>query len=131
MRQRQEQARQQQEQQRQQQEQQRQRLEQQRHQIDQQQRQFDEQQRRQFEQERRQWEQSRNDPRWQEQGRPTRFERGQRLPPEYRSRQYVIDDWRGHGLEQPPRGHQWVQSGSDYLLIAAATGVIVQILMNR
>lgn len=57
------------------------------------------------------------------------FYRGDRLPPEYRSRQYVVDDWRGHRLSAPPRGYHWVQSGSDYLLVAIASGVIASILL--
>ena len=57
--------------------------------------------------------------------------RGSRLPPEYRSRQYVVEDWRGHRLSPPPRGYYWVQSGSDYLLVAIATGVIAQLLLNN
>jgi Ni/Co efflux regulator RcnB len=59
------------------------------------------------------------------------YERGQRLPAQYRGRQYVVDNYRGHGLKAPPRGQQWVQSGSDYLLIAVATGVITQVLLGR
>ena len=57
--------------------------------------------------------------------------RGSRLPPEYRTRQYVVDDWRAHRLSAPPRGYQWVQSGGDYLLVAIATGVIASILLNH
>jgi Ni/Co efflux regulator RcnB len=63
--------------------------------------------------------------------RPGHWERGQRLPTQYRGRQYVVDNWRAHNLSRPPRGHQWVQSGSDYLLIAVATGLIAQVLVNR
>ena len=48
-----------------------------------------------------------------------------RLPVEYRSRQYVVDDWRGHRLIAPPYGYHWVQTGGDYVLIAIATGLIV------
>jgi Ni/Co efflux regulator RcnB len=59
------------------------------------------------------------------------FYRGSRLPPEYRSRQYVVDDWRGHRLSAPPRGYHWVQAGGDYVLVAIATGVIASILLNR
>lgn len=59
------------------------------------------------------------------------YERGQRLPVEYRGRQYVVENWRAHGLKAPPRGHRWVQSGSDYLLIAVATGIIAQVLVGR
>ncbi|MDB5824172.1 MAG: hypothetical protein JWR21_2876 [Herminiimonas sp.] len=55
------------------------------------------------------------------------FYRGQRLPPEYRHRQYVVNDWRSHRLSAPPRGYQWVQAGGDYVLVAIPTGVIFQI----
>lgn len=59
------------------------------------------------------------------------FRRGQRLPSEYRSRQYVVDDWRGHHLSAPPRGYHWVQTGGDYVLVAIATGVILQLLLSN
>ena len=52
-------------------------------------------------------------------------------PPEYRHRNYVVDDWRGHRLSAPPRGYHWVQTGNDYVLVAIATGVIMQILLNN
>ncbi len=57
--------------------------------------------------------------------------RGAYLPREYRSRQYVVDDWRAHRLYAPPRGYQWVQAGGDYVLAAIATGVIAAILLNQ
>jgi Ni/Co efflux regulator RcnB len=59
------------------------------------------------------------------------FRKGQRLPAEYRHRQYVVDDWRGHHLTAPPRGYHWVQTGGDYVLVAIATGVILQLLLNH
>ena len=59
------------------------------------------------------------------------FHRGDRLPAEYRHRHYVVDDWRGHHLNAPPRGYHWVQVGSDYVLVAIATGVILQLLLNN
>jgi Ni/Co efflux regulator RcnB len=59
------------------------------------------------------------------------LQRGGRLPTQYRNRQYVVNDWRGHHLSAPPRGHQWVQTGSDYVLVAAATGLIAQIFLNQ
>jgi Ni/Co efflux regulator RcnB len=59
------------------------------------------------------------------------YYRGDRLPAEYRHRNYVINDWRGHHLSAPPRGYQWVQSGNDYILIAIATGIIAQLLLNQ
>jgi Ni/Co efflux regulator RcnB len=59
------------------------------------------------------------------------YYRGDRLPYNDRGRQYVVDDWRGHGLRSPPRGYHWVQSGGDYVLVAIATGVILELLLNR
>lgn len=57
--------------------------------------------------------------------------RGDRMPNQYRSYQYVVEDWRGHGLRFPPRGYHWVQSGNDYVLVAIATGVILELLLGR
>jgi Ni/Co efflux regulator RcnB len=59
------------------------------------------------------------------------FYRGDRMPPQFRTRQYVVEDWRGHQLSAPPRGYQWVQSGGDYVLVAIATGIILQLLLNN
>ena len=57
--------------------------------------------------------------------------KGGRLPSEYRGRQYVVDDWRGHHLSAPPRGYHWVQTGGDYVLVAVATGIIASLLLNN
>jgi Ni/Co efflux regulator RcnB len=57
--------------------------------------------------------------------------KGGRLPPEYRNRQYVVNDWRGHRLSAPPRGYQWVQTGSDYVLVAITTGIIASLLLSN
>ena len=59
------------------------------------------------------------------------FRKGDRLPAEYRRRSYVVDDWRSHHLTAPPRGYHWVQTGGDYVLVAIATGVILQLLLNQ
>lgn len=60
-----------------------------------------------------------------------RFHRGDRLPADWRGRNYQVDDWRGHHLSAPPRGHRWVQVGADYVLVAIATGVIAQIILSQ
>jgi Ni/Co efflux regulator RcnB len=59
------------------------------------------------------------------------FHRGDRLPQEYHHRHYVVNDWRGHHLSAPPRGYHWVQIGADYVLVAIATGVILQLLLSH
>lgn len=60
-----------------------------------------------------------------------RFHRGDRLPAEYRNRQYVVNNWRSHRLHAPPRGYQWVQVGADFALVAIATGLITQLILNQ
>ena len=54
--------------------------------------------------------------------------RGERLPVEYRHRNYVVDDWRAHRLHAPPRGYHWVQIGADFALAAIATGLIIEVV---
>jgi hypothetical protein len=63
-------------------------------------------------------------------GEPYRFHRGERLPPAYRHRNYIVEDWRAYRLHAPPRGHYWVSIGADYLLVAIATGLIVDVLTS-
>ncbi|MDB5884642.1 MAG: hypothetical protein JWR74_813 [Polaromonas sp.] len=53
-----------------------------------------------------------------------------RMPQQYRSHQHVVNHWRSHGLPDPPRGQQWVQVGSAYVLIAVATGIIAQLVLR-
>ncbi|MTV39792.1 RcnB family protein [Duganella radicis] len=57
--------------------------------------------------------------------------KGGRLPLEYRSRQYVVDNWRAHHLSAPPRGYHWVQTGSDYVLVGITTGIIASLLLSN
>jgi Ni/Co efflux regulator RcnB len=57
--------------------------------------------------------------------------RGGRLPSRYRTHQYVVDNYRVHHLSAPPRGYHWVQTGADYVLVGAATGLIAQIVMGN
>ncbi|WP_325346919.1 RcnB family protein [Xylophilus sp.] len=64
-------------------------------------------------------------------GSDFRYHKGDRLPPDLRGRNYVVDDWRAHRLSAPPRGYHWVQYGGDYVLVAIATGVIASILLNN
>ena len=59
------------------------------------------------------------------------YHRGGYISREYRSRQYVVNNWRAHRLSAPPRGQQWVQVGSDYVLIAIATGIIAQLVLSQ
>lgn len=57
-----------------------------------------------------------------------RWARGKALPREYRRNVVRSNDYRRHGLRQPPRGYQWVRVDNQYLMIAAATGLISSII---
>ncbi|MDB5874364.1 MAG: hypothetical protein JWQ07_3806 [Ramlibacter sp.] len=65
--------------------------------------------------------------------RAPQYRHGDALPYQFRQRQYYVNDWRSHrGLYAPPYGYQWVQSdGGDYLLVALATGLIANLLLNQ
>ena len=69
---------------------------------------------------------------WHDRGRHEGwYKRGGYLPVEYRTR-YVVTDWRHSHLREPPRGYHWVRSDNgDFLLVAIATGVIVDLLLNQ
>lgn len=58
------------------------------------------------------------------------WRRGGRVPVEYRSRTYVVNDWRQYQLQAPPRGYQYVSVGGDYVLAAIATGIIANIIIG-
>ena len=35
-----------------------------------------------------------------------------------------------HHLHQPPHGYEWVQSGGQYVMIAVASGIIADVVVN-
>ena len=60
-----------------------------------------------------------------------RFYRGNYLPYQYRQRAYYVNDWRSYpALYAPPYGHQWVNVDGEFLLVALATGLIANALIN-
>jgi Ni/Co efflux regulator RcnB len=58
------------------------------------------------------------------------FHRGGYVPREYRDHRYVVN-YRTYNLYRPPAGHEWVQVGADYVLIAIASGLIANIILNH
>lgn len=59
-----------------------------------------------------------------------RWHRGQYLPREYRGGRYVVHQHNPR-LYTPPRGHHWVNVNGEFLLIAAATGLIAHAILNN
>ena len=60
-----------------------------------------------------------------------RLRPGDQLPPEYRQRQFVVNDWRAHRLYAPPPGHQWVQPEPGNYLLIGRNGEIVNMLVGQ
>ncbi len=54
------------------------------------------------------------------------WQRGQYMSPYGRT--YVVYDYGRYRLRPPPRGFVWVRADNDYLLVAAATGVIFDVI---
>jgi len=59
-------------------------------------------------------------------GHPHRWERGHR----YYGPTYVVRDYGHYHLRHPPRGYHWVRADNDYLLVAIATGVILDLALR-
>jgi Ni/Co efflux regulator RcnB len=57
--------------------------------------------------------------------------RGERMSQYYRGDYYVVNDWRTHRLHAPHHGYHWVQSGSDFAMVAIATGIIASVLSHH
>ncbi len=62
-------------------------------------------------------------------GDVSRFHRGRPLPKTYHHHHHVLHHWHDHHLHRPPHGHHWVVVDSHYLLVAIATGIVVDILI--
>jgi Ni/Co efflux regulator RcnB len=58
------------------------------------------------------------------------WRRGDRLPPSYRTRVYVVNDYHTYRLRQPPRGYHWVRVDNNVVLAAVATGVVLEVVDN-
>jgi Ni/Co efflux regulator RcnB len=63
---------------------------------------------------------------WNNHYRPHRWERGHR----YYGPNYVVRDYGYYRLRPPPRGYHWVRSDNDYLLVAIATGIILDMAIR-
>ena len=64
---------------------------------------------------------------WHGRGNPHHWERGHR----YTGRVVVIEDYPRYRLRTPPRGSHWVRDdNNDYVLVAIATGIILDYVLN-
>jgi Ni/Co efflux regulator RcnB len=59
-------------------------------------------------------------------GHPHRWARGHR----YYGPTYVVSNYGYYRLRPPPRGYHWVRADNDYLLVAIATGIILDVALH-
>ena len=48
----------------------------------------------------------------------------------YYGNRYAVNDWHHYGLRPPPPGYQWVQDGGQFVLIAIASGIVADVILN-
>jgi Ni/Co efflux regulator RcnB len=60
--------------------------------------------------------------------REHKWRKGERLPPTYRTKVYVVEDYPEYHLRQPPRGYHWIRVDNDVVLVAIATGVVLEVV---
>lgn len=61
--------------------------------------------------------------------RHVRWGVGHRLPPAYYARPYYVD-YHAYRLPPPPYGHRWVRHDNDVILVALATGLVLDVLYD-
>ena len=60
------------------------------------------------------------------------YHRGEYLPDRYRVREYYVEDYRTYRLDPPPPGYGWYRNeDGEFVLVAVATGLIVQELLGH
>jgi Ni/Co efflux regulator RcnB len=48
----------------------------------------------------------------------------------FHGNRYYVNDWHRYRLRPPPPGYRWVQNGGQFVLIAVASGVIADVILN-
>lgn len=56
------------------------------------------------------------------------WRRGVYVPIAYRS--YYVQDWGYYGLRPPPPGYRWIYADGNFVLMAAATGLIADLVIH-
>lgn len=56
------------------------------------------------------------------------WRRGAYVPGPYR--RYFVQDWGYYGLRAPPPGYRWVYADGNFVLMAVATGLIADVILN-
>ncbi|WP_228257787.1 RcnB family protein [Pseudoxanthomonas winnipegensis] len=64
--------------------------------------------------------------------RPYGYERGYRYVNYYSGRPIVVNDYDYYGVRRPPPGYHWIRDDrGNLIMVAIATGIITDLLLNR
>lgn len=58
------------------------------------------------------------------------WEKGDRLPEEYRGDRYVVGDWKAEHLKRPARGEHWIHVGDRFIRVRDKNGIVVEMRMG-
>jgi hypothetical protein len=53
------------------------------------------------------------------------------LPPEARSHHRVVRNWGARGLQAPPPRHDWMEIGSQFVLVDRSNGLVREVMPRR
>ena len=59
-----------------------------------------------------------------------RWSAGDRVTNEYLSSRYIIGEWERTGLSRPPRGHEWIRVGDEYMLVRVRDQMIAKVIVG-
>lgn len=59
------------------------------------------------------------------------WEKGERVPNEYRGDQYAVGDWKGNHLRRPARGEHWIHVGDRFMRVRNSNGLVVEMRMGE
>ena len=57
------------------------------------------------------------------------WRRGAYVPAAYRG--FYVQDWGYYGLRPPPPGYRWIYADGNFVLMAAGTGLIADLILRR
>lgn len=59
------------------------------------------------------------------------WEKGERVPNEYRGGQYAVGDWKTNHLRRPARGEHWIHVGDRFMRVRNSNGLVVEMRMGE
>lgn len=59
------------------------------------------------------------------------WEKGERVPNEFRGDQYAVGDWKGNHLRRPARGEHWIHVGDRFMRVRDSNGLVIEMRVGE